>query len=328
MTDRNFLDLVINANDLSIKRFPEISWAIPELIPEGVSILAGSPKIGKSWLVGSLAIACATGGNIFGRIPVGEPRKVLYLALEDSERRLQSRLIQVNGGDGTLPENLSIATELSSPIGLEKDLREWQRFADCESALVIVDTYQRAIPPQNGNPNYANDYATMNKFKQFSKEFPRVAIVLVHHTRKGRSDDFLDTVSGTQGLSGSADTTLVLQRERKSTSGLLHVTGRDVEENCYSIDLREGVWTLEGSNLQESAQRAEFESKSINTSSSHKEVLEVLNSSIDESGKQIPLSVKELASKTDLSYENVKKICQRLFSEGKVQKTARGEYLV
>ena len=328
MAERNFLDLVINANDLSIKQFPEISWAIPDLIPEGVSILAGSPKIGKSWLVGSLAIACSTGGRIFGKIPVGEPRKVLYLALEDSERRLQSRLIQVNGGDGNLPENLSIATELSSPFGLESDLREWQRFADCESALVIVDTYQRAIPPSNGSPNYANDYATMNKFKQFSKEFPRVAIVLVHHTRKGRSDDFLDTVSGTQGLSGSADTTLVLQRERKSSSGLLHVTGRDVEENCYSIDLRDGVWTLEGSSLNESAKKAEIDSKSMNTSSSHKEVLEVLSSSIDETGEHLPLSVKEISSQTELTYENVKKICQRLFSEGKVQKTSRGEYTI
>ncbi|MGH3737200.1 MAG: AAA family ATPase, partial [Micromonosporaceae bacterium] len=101
-----------NLGDLLAAEFPEPRWAVPDLIPEGVTLLAGQPKVGKSWLSLGLAVAVASGGKALGDIDV-EPGAVLYAALEDTPRRLQDRLGRVLGGQYPSPEarrNLEIVT--------------------------------------------------------------------------------------------------------------------------------------------------------------------------------------------------------------------------
>ncbi|MGI8701240.1 MAG: AAA family ATPase [Nocardioidaceae bacterium] len=85
------------AAELMACEFPEPRWAVPGIIAEGVTLLAGAPKVGKSWLALGLGIAVATGGKALGALDVMEG-DVLYLALEDPPRRLQDRLAKVLSG--------------------------------------------------------------------------------------------------------------------------------------------------------------------------------------------------------------------------------------
>src|SRR5207253_2368842 len=95
------------AAELMRMKLPPPRWAVPELIPEGLTILAGRPKTGKSWLALHIAIAVATGGAVLTSSPV-ESGPVLYLAMEDTRRRLQKRLSKLL--QGPPPEQLHIRT--------------------------------------------------------------------------------------------------------------------------------------------------------------------------------------------------------------------------
>ncbi len=112
------------AADLMREELPSVRWAVPGILPEGLSLLAGKPKLGKSWLALGLAVAKASGGVALGKIPV-DRGEVLYLALEDNRRRLQGRLRKVLDGDPP-PEGLHIATEWARvDEGGAEDLDDW-----------------------------------------------------------------------------------------------------------------------------------------------------------------------------------------------------------
>ena len=81
---------LITAKELQETEFPPVSWVVRDLIPEGLTILAGKPKLGKSWLALQMGLGVATGGEVLGRSV--EQGAVLYAALEDNLRRLKSRL--------------------------------------------------------------------------------------------------------------------------------------------------------------------------------------------------------------------------------------------
>ncbi|GAB3630267.1 hypothetical protein GCM10027419_51240 [Pandoraea terrae] len=217
----NPLASIISAAELATREFPEQRWIVPGIIPEGLSLLAGKSKCGKSWLALQTAVDVANVGG-----------DVLYLALEDTQHRLQDRLSQVCG-DGTPPERLYLASQSNwyrLDSGGLKDIRQWLQ-EHSEARLIIVDTLAKVKPQgqRNGN-SYGEDYAALEGLKQLADEF-RVAILVVHHTRKmPDSDDPFNEISGTTGLMGCADTAMVLKRPRGSNQANLFVTGRDVEE--------------------------------------------------------------------------------------------------
>jgi Mrp family chromosome partitioning ATPase len=104
---------VWNAADLMAATFPAMRWAVPGVVAEGLTVVVGPPKVGKSWLCWGLAVAVASGGVAFGKVPV-EAGDVLYLALEDTPRRLQSRLGKVLQRDPA-PHRLTIRDHLRGP---------------------------------------------------------------------------------------------------------------------------------------------------------------------------------------------------------------------
>lgn len=233
-----------NAAELMATDFPEPRFAVPGIVAEGVTLLVGPPKLGKSWLALGLSIAVASGGRALGRIPV-EAGDALYLALEDNGRRLQSRLSMVLGNDPP-PSRLVLATECASIDrgGLDR-VGSWLD-AHPDARLVVVDVLARIRGRVDGRAGlYAQDYAAIARLKTLADTYG-VPVVVVHHTRKGASEDFLDTVSGTQGLAGAADAVLVLTRARNSADGKLKLTGRDVTEAEYalSFDAAVGTWVL------------------------------------------------------------------------------------
>jgi len=225
--------------------FPEPKWAVPGLIAEGVTLLAGAPKVGKSWLSLNLGVAIAAGNPALGSLPV-EPGPVLYLALEDTPRRLQSRMRKVLVGQSASAD-LTLDTFCPPlPNGGDMYIAGWLD-ENPNARLVVIDVFTkvRGRAPLGTNSAYEADYAAIGTIKRIADLYG-VAVLLVHHVRKAASEDFLSTVSGTNGLAGAADAVLVLERARSQADGILHVTGRDVEESDHALSFDPGIgtWSL------------------------------------------------------------------------------------
>lgn len=232
------------ADQLMAAEFPEPKWAVPGILAEGVSLLAGPPKVGKSWLSLGLGLSVAAGGHAFDSVPVqGGP--VLYLALEDTPRRLQTRMGKLLGGRPA-PAGLTLVTECPPfPQGGTEAIAQWlERNPDARMVVIDVFAKMRGQAPQ-GVSAYDADYVSVGYAKRLADHYG-IAVVLVHHVRKAASEDFLAEVSGTNGIAGAADATLVLKRGRGQADGVLHVTGRDVNEAEYALQFQDasGAWKL------------------------------------------------------------------------------------
>ena len=221
----------IDAETLAGKEFAPLIEPVKGLIAEGLTLLAGASKVGKSWLTLQMCVAVATGKPFLGRRT--DPGAVLYLCYEDSERRIQSRL-QRQGSAAS--GNLQFDTHVI-PLdgGLLDALERW--IADNPTAkLIAVDTLQKIRGPISNRANiYAADYDTMSKLKAFADRH-RVAVIAVHHLNKLRDvDDPFDRISGSTGLMGCADTTILISRKRGEDDATVTYTGRDVYGDDFKI---------------------------------------------------------------------------------------------
>ncbi|MPY99444.1 MAG: AAA family ATPase [Actinophytocola sp.] len=224
--------------------FPPPAWAVPSVIAEGVNVLAGPPKAGKSWLALGLGLAVASGGRAFDSIDV-DAGPVLYLALEDTPRRLQERMGSLLQGSSA-PAGLTLDLQCPAlPGGGVEQIADWiERNPDAR--MVIIDVFAKVRG--NAAPSvqaYDADYAAVSRVKRIADDYG-IAIVLLHHVRKAGAEDFLAEVSGTHGIAGAADAVLVLKRSRGEAVGALHVTGRDIHETDYALSFDDdtGAWTM------------------------------------------------------------------------------------
>ncbi|MEO4038416.1 AAA family ATPase [Micrococcaceae bacterium Sec6.3] len=245
------LDGAFSAAWLTGQTFAPVEYVIPGLIPEGLTLLVAAPKVGKSWMVLDLAHAAATGGRALGSIPV-DPRPVLYLALEDGPRRLQSRMkmLDVTGG----PDLMFLTALNASPVTTVSTYLE--RHAD-ERPLIILDTLGKVRGRDGGNDQYGRDYSQMSALKNLVDACTGSSLIVVHHTNKGGREDFLEAVSGTQGLAGAADSILVIRRDRNQAEGTISVTSRDAREGEYAVRFDGSRWHTIGADLAEAARAAE-----------------------------------------------------------------------
>src|SRR5262249_4971155 len=239
-------DNVFTASDLRAMTFKPINWVVPGIIPEGLTILAGRPKIGKSWMALDLAIGISADQKVLGNVLI-EQGDVLYLALEDNPRRLRRRITKlISFFGGEWPERLTLATQWRRlDQGGVEDIASW-----CASVstprLVLLDTLAGVRPTRNGSDTlYEGDYKALRDIHAFANE-RGMGVVALHHTRKMEADDPVDTISGSLGLAGAADTCLILARSPKGAS--LYVRGRDVEECEHAVIFGSGNcrWTLLG----------------------------------------------------------------------------------
>ncbi len=210
------------------------------LVP-GVCVFAGAPKIGKSLLMAQIAFNVSIGQTFLGKYAVHKCA-VLYFDLENSLRRVKERIKRMFGSEG--PENVyMVDPESFSPKNLEGQIERFLNdHLDCR--LVIIDTLQKIRQNRGG---YANDYKTIEPFKKLADRY-QICIVLVHHTRKQDSKNLDDRISGSYGLSGSADTTFVMgEVEDKTNEAVVYVKGRD--QPYQSLFLKRDpdtlVWNLE-----------------------------------------------------------------------------------
>ena len=216
---------------------------IEGLLYQGTYLFVGSPKIGKSFFMAQLAYHVSTGTPLWD-YPV-KKGTVLYLALEDDYRRLQERMYRMFGTDST--ENLYFSVS-SKPLGngltdqLSGFLREHP-----DTTLVIIDTLQKIREVDSDSYSYAKDYEIINQLKQFSDSWG-ICLLLVHHTRKQKSSDNFDMISGTNGLLGCADGAFMLYKEtRTSNKATLEISGRDQQDQKIHLirDEEKLCWNFE-----------------------------------------------------------------------------------
>jgi hypothetical protein len=215
------------AAELMARELPTVRWVVPGLLPEGLTLLVGKPKVRKSFMALGLCAAIASGGVALGKVSV-ESGESLYLALEDNERRLQNRLGAILR-DKDVPDRLHIALDWPRlDEGGVEELRHWLA-GHPDASVVVVDTLAKVRSRQRGQSLYQEDYAAIEGLQTLAAEHG-VAILVVHHQRKMDAADPLDTISGSTGLSGGADGVLVLRKDRGKADAFLYVTGREIEE--------------------------------------------------------------------------------------------------
>ncbi len=216
------------------KEFPPPKWAVEGLLPEGLTVLGGAPKAGKSWLSLLVGWAVAAGGDLDGRKVTGGD--VLYLALEDTYRRLKGRLLTLRKGvEYPIPERLTLAINWprADAEGLQH-IAEWLDERKDTARLVIVDTLAMFRKVQSGKGNsYAEDYDAVGGLKRLLDHYG-VCGMVNHHTRKMKSADPFDDISGTQGIAGSADSMWVLDGHSGRDAQLFH-KGRDLEPGTVPL---------------------------------------------------------------------------------------------
>jgi DNA-binding transcriptional ArsR family regulator len=302
---------------LDAQVFPPLVYAVPGLLPEGSVLLVGAPKIGKSWLVLAAALAAASGGRALG-IKV-EQRPVLYLALEDGDRRLQDRCRRLLAGP--IPEAFDYLTRVEHGRVLDT-VTAWLDREHDAPPLVILDTLGKVMPPAlPGESAYQRDYRIGGVLKRLVDDYPGMAMLTNHHDRKANSEDFVDSVSGTHGLAGAADTILVLTRDRAETAALLKVTGRDVPEGEYALTFTDGaVWDLDGADLGEAAKRAREARATAGLGDRSAEVVRFAGQHPD------GVTPAQVAEALGVEQNTARTYLSRLTEAGRLRKPRRGLY--
>ena len=303
---------IFSLPDLLSWELPPVRWIIPEILPEGLTLLAGKPKLGKSWLALSVALSIAAGGVALGAQPVAKG-DVLYLALEDNARRLQSRARRLLESMTETPSNLEFALDWSrlGEGGLAY-LEEYLK-AHPDLRLVVIDTWARVAPPSGERrcSQYEGDYESLTPLKRLADTY-HVSILAVHHLRKTGSSDVLDEIIGSTGVTGAVDGTLILKRDRGQTDATLFVTGRDVEREqqlALSFDATTALWTLVGNAEELCCTRA------------RQEILDLLR----EQGPD-GMSAREIAATLPKNYHTTRSLLRKMKDAGEVRH-ADGRYL-
>jgi AAA domain/IclR helix-turn-helix domain len=301
--------LISSAAALRTKVFAPVKSVVPGYIVEGATILAGRPKLGKSWLMLEVGLAVSRAGTCLGDIVCGGG-DVLYLALEDNERRLQSRMTKLMGFAGEWPTRFQYATEWPrADAGGLDNIRQWIASAE-HPRLVVVDVLAMfRSPRQKDQQPYESDYAAIQGLQAIASQ-TAVAIVIVHHLRKSAADvDPFEKVSGTLGLSGAADAVLILDRDGNGTT--LYGRGRDLDEVETAVEFgRESCrWHVLGAAAE------------VRMTEERSAILSFLI------GEDDPVRISDIATATGMPRNNVDQLLFKLAKAGDVLKTARGLYL-
>lgn len=246
---------VWTAAELIATDFPEPRWIVPGFIPEGFAILAGVPKLGKSWMALNLAIAVATGGRFLGSVEVDQVG-VLLISREDTPSRLKNRFAKL-GFTGS--ELLHIATDW--PKG-KLAVEQLDLFLDDNPGimLVIVDTLARIIDIEDSR-DYLETYEAVGALKHVADSHA-TAIVAIHHVGKAQRDDWVQTLMDSTGYGAAAITLMAATRKRGQVDAVLKVTGRDIEERELALSFDQDIctWKLLGDafEIQETRERQEL----------------------------------------------------------------------
>ena len=306
---------------LLVATHPPLVWHLEPVIPEGFTLFAGAPKVGKSWFVQELDMAAAAGGTFLGERVTARP--VLQLALEDSDRRLQARARVLGRGISVahLYGAWHYVTATSGEDISTLILRWAEQLPDkALPPLITLDTWGRAKGPRPMSMSpYDHDYAVGVALKTTVDSLPGAALVVVHHDRKADATDFVDSLSGTHGIAGSADTVVVVRRDRVKSDGVLLVTGRDVTESAYAVTFNGGRWEKPGT-WEESRDRSIEIAATVGRGDTATMIVALLARAPE------GMKLADIAERVDVSSDAARKALQRLRDAGHVNQVRHGVY--
>jgi DNA-binding transcriptional ArsR family regulator len=292
---------IVNAQTIQNTEYTEPIFVVEKILHEGATIVASRPKFGKSWLALQIGIAVATGTNALGRFRVIRPGRVLYLALEDTPRRIHDRLAALLPAETDL-SRIDFLFELPEKLGDGGELRisEHLRQHPGEYSLVIIDTLFAAFAATARRDVVKVDYEKLEVLRKLAQEHG-VALLLIHHQNKGKDQSPVDSINGTTGVTAAVDSLLVL--EEKSGNKLMHIKSRETEDASLALrfDLDTGGWSVMG-DAEEAVQ-----------SSARKEILRILNDA------QAPMYPAAIAKALHKNPSTVRGLLKKLRDDGVLQ---------
>lgn len=237
----------ITAEELIQLDLEPLEPIVPQMLYPGVSLVAGAPKVGKSWYCIDLGISVANGNQFL--IFNTNKSDVLYLALEDSVYRLKERIKRVLGTGQQAPKSFHIATSCNRlDEGLLAELQN-KLNENPKIKLIIIDTLQKVRgTQQRAETWYSADYKEVGKLKKFA-DINKICILVVHHLRKQKDTDVFNQISGSTGLTGAADTMIVLNKmDNANGEVMMSITGRDVDytETVLKFNKSTFKWEIAG----------------------------------------------------------------------------------
>jgi hypothetical protein len=300
--------------ELGAMQFEPTKFLVPDLIPaEGVTLICSKPKAGKSWLCLDLVLSVAMDRDCLGgRRPL--QGNALLLALEDSKRRLRSRGEKLLAEHfGAWPRTVAVATQWPrvDQDGLDR-IRQWALDVRAEGkapVLVVIDVLKMVRPSgQEKKTIYAQDYEALQGLRVLAQELS-LAIVVTHHVRKTAADDAQDTISGSLGLSASADCTIVLERQPDGNF-VLDVRGRDVEHVQLAATFSKETcqWSVTG------------DAAAARLSETRRAILSVLTDADD------GMTPAEIATAAEIKPNHARVTLFRMAKDGEIRKDRRGRY--
>jgi len=300
---------LVNARELQTMELKPINWIIPDLLPEGLLILAGRPKIGKSFLALNMSLAIANGGHALEFFKVNK-NSVLYIPYEDNYRRLQDRINRMLAEEHfkEAPSNLFIPRDCDFPKMTTEGIDSLGKILDDNKdiKLVVLDTLGRAIVRSNKrNANqFQDEYDFLSIIQKIALQ-RHISILFVHHTTKMKYEDIYDQVLGSTGLTASPDSLLLLHKD-SNKEFILSIKGRDFEEKEYSVKFKNCIWIVEGE-------------KGKTTTPEREEIITLFLQ------QDRPLKTKEIAEFLGKAENNV---CNMLKKIPEVVKVRYGEYVL
>ena len=296
-----------SAFEIFNKNYPPLKYAVPGLITEGLTIIAGPAKLGKSFLCLNMALAITSGGIVANTIQIEDPQPVAYCALEDSERRIKDRLHMLQP-DGNISPDLKITPIGKLPIPLDsagigildRDMTE------AGVKVVFIDTWQKVSPDPDKNKNaYEADYAVLGPLQEWASN-KHIAVVLIHHLNKSRdANNIYNRISGSTGIQAAVDTMILMSKVEGKCQ--IDVTGRDIEEQNLAATFDFPHWTIEG----EARMHVGTDAR-----------LSILNLLKD--GE--PWAAKDISDELGFNYTTVRQRLQRLVQSGDLERAGRGVY--
>jgi AAA domain len=303
---------VFTAEDLINTEFPPINWAIPDILPAGVTLFGGREKMGKSWFALGECIAIANGGYVLGKIPV-EQGTALFISLEDSKRRLRDRVIKLKR-EGKVSNKLVFATDW--PRVGDGAIEYLAEFLDDyrDTRLVVIDTLKRIRPYSSGRRNiYDVDYEAVAPFVDLVAD-RNVALKLIHHlNQEPNPHDPYDSFQGSSGLTGAVEGIMILRRTRGDTDAELLVEGKDVERQDLAIKWAADActWTVEG------------DAEHFRMSKERREIIDVYKTNSVRT-----LTPTLVASQLKKDYDNVRQLMYKMDKDNQLVSNNDGSYSI